>query len=38
MGLGARELGSGLSPVTELLCDPEQVISFLRTAVTMCLK
>lgn len=38
MGLGTRELGSGPSSATKLLCDPEQVILFLCAAVTMCLK
>lgn len=38
MGLGARELGSGPSPAAKLLCDSAQVILFLCTAVSMCLK
>lgn len=38
MGLGAKELDSGLSPAMKLLCDSVQVILFLCSAVSMCLK
>lgn len=38
MGLGARELDSGLSPAMKLLCDSVQVILFLYSAVSMSLK
>lgn len=38
MGLGTRELGSGLSPATKFLCDSVQVILFLYSAVSMSLK